>query len=435
MTGATGTAPTFAGRLRARVVVARGDGLALDTGWAMALEIVGLLTSLLAFVLLGRALGAEGYGNFAALYAVIGPLGTMASSGVGLALLEHVIRDGEDLERSFRSCLSMTLAFGTVLLVGGTALASLVVDLRLSTIASVFAIEMISLPAYLVATNVVHARDGFAAAARFRVVYHLTRAAVLIGLFSAGALTIASYGATTLVVTSVLAVLAVRAIGTTYGIGTAPGAIDGRHVRTSAVYSAGISGLALQTDGDKLLLASYGQTLATGLYSAAYRVVMLGMVPVNAVVRATHDRFLDDRGEGRGIFVRRAVGFSLAAVAYGAAVVTALVILAPLLPRLVGSEFEDSVEIVRWLAPLVVIRGVAIFPLNALMGMGRTLLRTGLLLASSMLSIGIYVALIPAYSWRGAAIGTMVGEVALAGVAWWLLVRFERQRVDRGEAR
>ncbi len=422
-----------ASQLRERMSHAGKDGLTPDTGWAMGLEVVGLLTSLLAFALLGRALGAEGYGNFAALYAVIWPLSAMASSGVGLTLLDHVVRDREDLERTFRSCLGMTLVFGTLLLVAGTAVTSLIVDLKLVTIASVFAIEMITFPAFLVATNVVFARDGFAAAARFRVLYQLARAVVLVALFATGSLTIASFGAANLAVTGVLAAGAIRTVRASYGIGTAPGRIVGRHVRTSAIYSAGITGLALQTDGDKLLLASYGQTVATGLYSAAYRVVMLGLVPVNAVVQATHLRFLDHDGDGHSVFLRRALGFSVLATLYGAVVGTALVALAPLLPYLVGSDFDGSVEIVRWLAPLVIIRGVTIFPLNGLMGLGKTLLRTMLLLGSSVLSIGIYVALIPTYSWKGAAIGTIVGELALAVAAWVLLVRFVRAQAPVAE--
>jgi O-antigen/teichoic acid export membrane protein len=60
------------------------------------------------------------------------------------------------------------------------------------------------------------------------------------------------------------------------------------------------------------------------------------------------------------------------------------------------------------------------------MGLNQTTLRTVLLLVSSAVSIGIYVWLIPQHSWRGAAIGTLVGEVFLAIAAWGFLISHQR---------
>lgn len=410
-----------------RSLRALGQGVATDTGWGIVLEVVRIATTLVSFTLLGRSLGAAGYGNYAALYAIIGPLSALASAGIGLALLEHIIRNGEDEEATFRSCLSMSIGLGTLLLFAGTGAASLVVDLRISTIATMFALEMVMLPVFFIATNLIRARDGFAAAVRYRLTVHVVKMVVLIVLFSRGELTIRSFGATSLVITGVLAVILIRAVGRRYEISSRPGRIDRRHFRSSLVYSAGIVGLSVQTDGDKLLLASYGQTLATGLYSAAYRVVQLGLLPITAIVGATHHRFLEHNENERGEHLGRALTLSRLALVYGVVVGAGLVLVAPLLPLLVGSEFDESAEIVRWLAPLVVIRGLAIFPLNGLMGLGKTKLRTVLLLASSVLSIGIYVWLIPQHSWRGAAVGTLVGELVLAVAAWVLLVHHQRR--------
>ncbi len=411
-----------------------GKGVVGDTGWAVVLELVRIASTLVSFTLLGRTLGADGYGSYAALYAIIGPMSALASSGIGLALLEHIIRDGEDQERTFRSCLSLTLVLGSALVVLGTGLASLIVDLSISTIAAVFALEMLAFPVFLTAASIVRVRDGFGAEARYRTIAHLSRAIVLVVLFASDSLTIASYGVTNLVVTLVLGRLMVSLVSRRYKLKTRPGKIQRHHLKTSAVYSVGIVGLSIQTDGDKLLLASYGQTVATGLYSAAYRVVQLGLLPITAIVGATHHRFLSHDADRRGEHFGRALALSKIAFVYGTVVGVGLVVVAPLVPVLVGSEFDESVQIVRWLAPLVVIRGLAIFPLNGLMGLGKTSLRTGLLLASSALSLAIYVALIPSHSWRGAVIGTLVGEVALALTAW-IALDYYQQRHDRSLAR
>ena len=62
--------------------------------------------------------------------------------------------------------------------------------------------------------------------------------------------------------------------------------------------------------------------------------------------------------------------------AYGVVFAVFGVIAAPMITLIVGDEFEGSVTIVRWLAPLVLLRSLAIFPLNGLMGLGYTRLRT-----------------------------------------------------------
>ena len=83
--------------IRATVDRLRASGGAGEQIWGLGLELTTLASTLLAFTLLGRSLGATGYGGYAALYAIIGPLVTLSASGVTLSLLQHVVRDREPL--------------------------------------------------------------------------------------------------------------------------------------------------------------------------------------------------------------------------------------------------------------------------------------------------------------------------------------------------
>ena len=99
-----------------------------------------------------------------------------------------------------------------------------------------------------------------------------------------------------------------------------------------------------------------------------------------------------------------------------------------------GEEFSGSVTMVRWLTPLVVLRGLAIFPLNGLMGLGKTFLRTVLLLASAAISMVMYIVLVPTMTWKGAVLGTIIGEALLAVAAWVLLLVYQQRDDDRIDA-
>lgn len=76
---------------------------------ARGLQVTALLGTILSFMFLGRSLGPEGYGGYASLYVYRWPSGDTRRFGVTLSLLQHVMRDGEPLERTARSCLTLGL--------------------------------------------------------------------------------------------------------------------------------------------------------------------------------------------------------------------------------------------------------------------------------------------------------------------------------------
>jgi hypothetical protein len=47
-------------------------------------------------------------------------------------------------------------------------------------------------------------------------------------------------------------------------------------------------------------------------------------------------------------------------------------------------------------------------------------------LATSSVALVAYLALVPAFGWRGAVIGTYLSETAAIVVGWVLLVRYQR---------
>jgi O-antigen/teichoic acid export membrane protein len=291
-----------------RVLAMRHRGLAKDTAWSMALEVVSLSGTIISFALLGRSLGAAGYGEYASLYAVIGPLVTLAASGVTLSLMEHVIRDREDLERTARSCLSMSLLIGALLTLVGVGIATRIIEgLSMVAIVSIVLAEFLTVPAAQIAATTVQSRSGFIPATRMRLLMTLARLVLIVALFALDQLSVATLGASYLLMTLVFALIYLRTTANIYGITMRPGRIQRAHFKTSLWYSGGISGLALQNDGDKAVLAAYDFTVQTGLYSAAYRIVQMGLMPPTAFMGSTHQRFLETEPGVKGQHLRRSL--------------------------------------------------------------------------------------------------------------------------------
>jgi O-antigen/teichoic acid export membrane protein len=415
-------------KLTSGITKVRENGLAGDTAWGLIIEAAQLLSSLITFWLLGTSLGKRGFGHYASMYAVMIPLGTLAAAGVALSFMQHAIREKEDLNHVLRSCLSITMVFGVLLTAIGVGLTTWIVPaLPIISIVSTALLEFVSAPIGQIAAAAVLVRTSYARAAQVRLIPIVARLVVVITLYVLDRLTIASLAVTFLLISAVISFVTMRLTAQRFGLDGRPGRIDRRHLKTSGVYSVGISGLSLQNDGDKTVLAAFRFEDAVGIYSLAYKVVQFGLLPVSTLAASSHQRFLQHTEGHRDQHLKRSLRFAMVTGAYGFAFAVGLMVIAPILPTLFGAEWKESVSAVRWLAPLVLLRGLAMFPLNGLMGLGKTFARSALLVASAVLSMALYIALIPGRDWKGAAIGTLIGEAALAIAAWAVLLHYQRR--------
>jgi O-antigen/teichoic acid export membrane protein len=398
-----------------------------DPAWALLDQGAALAASVLSFLLLGRSLGAAGYGAFVGLYALIGPLLALSQSGVFLAALEHIVREREDPGDVARSCLSMTAVIALVCVpVLSAASLRWIEGIAASTALLLIGAEFCLNGVLFTCAGVVQAQRGFAAAARLRIAAALSRVGLLATLALAGSLTLATLALGQVATLGAVMLFALTRVSGLPGVEARPGRIRPRHVRSALLYGLGIGASIVQADGDKFVLNAAHHQADAGRYGAAYRLMLIAMLPISALVGATHLSFLQ-AGDGAGGQVRRAVRLSLVALAYAVPAVVVLVLLAPLVPRFLTAEFAETTLILRLLVPVVILRGVGVFPMNGLMGLGRNDLRTKLLVAHALLSLALYVALIPAYSWRGALAATLVSEVSLCASGWIALLACERR--------
>ncbi len=149
------------------------------------------------------------------------------------------------------------------------------------------------------------------------------------------------------------------------------------------------------------------------------------LLPAFALASATHLSFLD-AADGANAQLRRAVRLSLVALLYAVPAVVCLFLVAPLVPRILTRDFAETARILQMLAPVVLLRAIGVYPMNGLMGLDRNGLRTMLLLGNALLSVVLYAALIPGYSWGGALAATLVSEVSLCASSWVALILLER---------
>ena len=397
-----------------------------DTFWALLDQGAALVSSTLSFMLLGRTLGATGYGAYVGLYALIGPFLAPSQSGVLLAAMEHVVRDREDPVEVARSCLSMALlnALIWVPVLSG-------VGLRwIEGVPAVVGFLLVGAEFFLngilfACVGMVQALTGFSAAVRLRLTGVLSRIGLLTVLAIAHSLTLTTLAVGQVATLGVVAAFAITRLSRLLRVAARPGRIQLQHVRSVFLYGLGIAASSAQSDADKFVLTAAHHQADAGRYGAAYRLMQVVQLPVTALVGATHLSFLHKEA-GPNAQSQRAIRLSLIAMTYAVPAVICLILMAPLVPRILTRDFAEATLILQLLSPVVILRGVGVFPLNGLLGLGRGVLRAQLLVGNALFTLALYAAFIPKYSWRGALVATLVSETVLCASSWITLLLCER---------
>jgi len=183
------------------------------------------------------------------------------------------------------------------------------------------------------------------------------------------------------------------------------------------------SGLILgDIDKQMLVRRPVDGAALNGIYSASNRVLGLLATPVYAVLAATYPRFFA-KGDADGL--RGTWGYSkrlmLPITAYAIVASAGLFIAAPLVDDILGADYTEAIETIRWMAVIPVIHLPALLAGEAITGAGLQNTRNRFILAAGVLNIVLNLALIGPYGISGVIVATYAAETfLLAGLCIWI---------------
>lgn len=414
-------------KLRSRL----GDSVAAmarDSVWTLAIEASMIVSVTLSFLMLGRQLGPEGYGEYVGLLAFLAPLRAIGS-GASLALLQAGFQEG-------RSAQSIMRTYG-VIVAGGGVIASVIVaslaplvlpTLTMASIISFSVAELVVQPSVQTVGGTIRVVEGLPPSARVQLVSLFVRLGALAALFLSDTLTIERLGYAWLASSGlVLLYLTLRTLPA-MGIRLGRASVARSDISRVGALGAPIYVGDFQTNGDKVVLNGAGLQEEAGLYGAAFRVAQLATAPLRAMDVAVFPKFLESDADQPGAHVRRARRYTAWTLLVVVPIALVVLVTAPLLELVVGDEFGGSVTMTRWLMLWLPIAALSRGPITGLLALGRLGLRLLMLIASASLSMVLYLLLIPDMGWEGAVIGTVVSEAFLAAAGWGLLLWSQRRR-------
>jgi O-antigen/teichoic acid export membrane protein len=413
------------------------ESLRRHTLWMVSGHGVSLVFQAAYFVLIGRTLGSHEYGAFVGVVALVNVLSQFSSLGMEMILVRNISRMRESFAATWGNALRISASGFLVLLVLAMLIGRFTLRLELQRL-----IPYVALSDALFGKLVQLSGRAFQGAgllaqtARLTALTNITRAASALCLFLLA--TLAHLHADALLWTRIYWLSSLATSIVAFGLVTrllgwpAFGRIHLRDLTDGISFSVSSSSVSVYNDIDKTLLAGAGQLYAAGIYSAAYRIIDVASVPIYAIYTAATPRFFRDGERSVSDASAFAARLLRRTVPYGVAMALLMFAAAPLLPHLFGPSFRGSVEALRWLCLLPLIRGLHYAWGTTITGSSSQWYRTATQLGAAGANLLLNVALIPRWSWRGAAVASLLTDAGLAGASW-IVVQYLRTKHDPNE--
>src|ERR1700686_336308 len=195
--------------------------------------------------------------------------------------------------------------------------------------------------------------------AQLNVLISLTRLIGIAGLaLSAPHSTVVAWSGVYLAGSVVAAVIAVCWITFKFGRPRLALCCIRRECLEGMYFSISFAAQTINNDIDKVMGARLASLEAAGIYAAAYRLIDVAFIPIRALLNAAYAGFFRRGAAGLRESVRYGRRLMLKSLAYPVAIFGALLIAAPLVPHILGHDFSEATEALRWLSLLPLLKTV-----------------------------------------------------------------------------
>ncbi|NES83676.1 MAG: oligosaccharide flippase family protein [Moorea sp. SIO2B7] len=388
------------------------------------------------FVLIARTLGSQQYGIFIGIISLANLLNPFVTWGTGDILIKKVSRNRSVFSQYWGNNLFITIVFGLslillVLLVGERILPP---DLSPVVVILLLLSELILTVVIDAAAKAFLSVDLLNITGQMNILLSLkslVAVIILVVFFKEPNLMIWAilYSSSSLAAALFAVLLVNRLVGAPklYLPWFKQEFVQGFY------FSITLSAENINHNVDKTMISRLSTPQATGIYGAAYRLVDVSFVPVASLMSATYMKFFQKGVTGISGILNFAKRLSLMAGGYGIIAGLGLFFFAPIVPYILGKDYAESVNALRWLAAIPFLQALQYFAADTLTGAGFQGLRSAVQVTMALLNFMLNLWLIPIYSWRGAAWSSLASDGLKMFCLWILVFYLYRQEIQRRE--
>lgn len=406
------------------------NSLVKNTLWMLLAQGLRVVLQAIYFIVIARALGAEQYGAFVAAAAFVGIVAPFANLGSGNILIKNVSRNRSLFNIYWGNSLFVTTIVSFVLLGLVQASYHLFIPTNISSnlICSIAISELIFARILDNAGQAFQSVQWLSKTAQLNILPNLIKTVVALVFINilpnSGA---KEWGFFYLSSTAISAIIGILLVHKFFGL---PKLDLGRikaDILEGFYFSISLSAQNIYNDIDKTMLSRLSSLSSAGIYASAYRIIDVAFVPVRSLLYAAYAKFFQQGSTGIKGSIILAKNLAPIAGIYGAIAGVTLFFLAPVVPYVLGNEYAPTVEALRWLSPLPLLKAMHYFAADTLTGAGFQGLRSAVQVMIAVFNVLINLWLIPLYSWKGTAWSSLASD-GLLTASLWLLVAFLNKR-------
>ncbi len=176
---------------------------------------------------------------------------------------------------------------------------------------------------------------------------------------------------------------------------------------------------------DKLMLSKLATSFVVGVYTVGFRIVQYLLFPVMSGLTVFYPKFFRRGTRGLGETLRLGLAVLPFSVGYAVLVVLALALVGKwVILWLFGARYAPAVGLMRVLSLTLLVRSVSLVLGDALTGAGYQVKRTAAIFVAVGVNFVLNLVLIPIWGGYGAAWATVFSEVFLLGAFLYLIWRY-----------
>ena len=410
------------------------DSLRQHTIWMISGHGVSVLLQAGYFILIGRTLGSREYGAFVGVVALINVLSQFSSLGMEMILVRNISRARESFAATWGNALRISTSGFIALLALAMLIGHFTLKPELRLLITYIALsDALFGKIVQLASRACQGAGQLSQTAKLTALMNFARMVTAFGLFLFAQLR--HIHADAHLWTSVYWVSSLATAVIAFGMVTTRlgwpkfERIRLRDLTDGFSFSLSSSSISVYNDIDKTFLASEGQLYAAGIYSAAYRIIDVASIPIYAIYTAASPRFFREGESSVTQASLLANQLLKRTVPYGLGMALLLLVGSPVLPYVFGPSFRGSVDVLRWLCLLPLIRGLHYAWGTTITGSASQWYRTWTQLGAAVFNLLLNALLIPRWSWQGAALASLLTDTGLAA-SNWVMVQYLRMRQD-----
>lgn len=400
-----------------------------NTSWIFLGQVLSLGVQMLYFVLLARLLGSQQYGIYVGAVALVALFSQYGSLGSGLVFLQYVSADASRAREFWGNIVLSSLLFGPAFLLLAALLGHGLLHNGQPWLVIIVAVSDCLCGSLITSmARIFQTFEQMQFTAGITLSGNLARLGVAIFLFVTQThATATQWAIGALLASSTVTIISIVIVLVRVGRPRISFRQLRPHLKEGVVFSMSDSTSTIYNDTDKIIMAHLGMNRANGAYSLAYRAINVASIPFIALYSAAQPKFFREGVKGAAATLPYARKLLRPAIPIGIAISIILFFSAPLLPMIVGKDFQTSVYALRGLCLIPLFRAFQWCAGDAVAGAGRQSIRFMLQLVAAGFNFGANLYLIPKYSWVGAVWSSLATDGLLAVALWCALLWLSRK--------